>query len=132
MSDNDDFARIIKEFAAGRLAAVDLADIKDPEVRRAEAVRRHAEQASRQPEARLSIKELAAELGVSIRTLRRRNKRPDAPQRIKQGRSLMYRRADVQQWLKELQRRRHGKRPSRGDRPGRGLHSAVGQSTRGG
>ena len=47
----------------------------------------------------ISIKDLAAELGVSVRTLRRWNKLPDAPQRFKQSRRLMYRRADVQHWL---------------------------------
>lgn len=47
----------------------------------------------------VSIKDLAAELGVSVRTLRRRNQLPDAPKRYRQSRRLMYRRADVQHWV---------------------------------
>jgi Helix-turn-helix domain len=47
----------------------------------------------------VSIKDLAVELGVSVRTLRRRNKLPDAPKRYRQGRRLMYRHADVQHWF---------------------------------
>jgi AraC-like DNA-binding protein len=39
-------------------------------------------------EAKVSIEDLAAELGKSIRTLRRWNARPDAPQRIRRGRRL--------------------------------------------
>jgi hypothetical protein len=49
-------------------------------------------------EAKVSIEDLAAELGKSIRTLRRWNARPDAPQRIRRGRRLIYRRTDVQAW----------------------------------
>jgi len=48
----------------------------------------------------VSIQDLAAELGVSVRTLRRWNKLPDAPKRYRQSRRLMYRRADVQHWFK--------------------------------
>jgi hypothetical protein len=47
----------------------------------------------------VSIKDLAAELGVCIRTLRRWNRLPDAPKRYRRGRRLMYRRADVQTWF---------------------------------
>jgi hypothetical protein len=47
----------------------------------------------------VSIQDLAAELGVSVRTLRRWNKLPDAPKRYRQSRRLMYRRADVQHWV---------------------------------
>jgi Helix-turn-helix domain len=46
-----------------------------------------------------SIQDLAAELGVAVRTLRRWNKRSDAPKRFRQSRRLMYRRADVQHWF---------------------------------
>jgi hypothetical protein len=46
----------------------------------------------------VSIQDLAVELGVSIRTLRRWNNRPDAPKRYRWGRREMYRRADVQHW----------------------------------
>jgi predicted DNA-binding transcriptional regulator AlpA len=53
----------------------------------------------------VSIKELAAELGVSVRTLRRWNKLPDAPQRFQRSRRLMYRRADVQHWFEQRARR---------------------------
>jgi len=52
----------------------------------------------------VSIKDLAAELGVSVRTLRRWNNRSDAPQRVKRGRRLMYRRADVQHWFEAARR----------------------------
>jgi hypothetical protein len=47
----------------------------------------------------VSIKGLAVELGVSVRTLRRWNKLPDAPKRYRQSRRLMYHRADVQTWF---------------------------------
>jgi Helix-turn-helix domain len=47
----------------------------------------------------VSINDLAVELGVSIRTLRRWNKHPDAPKRYRRGRRLMYRRADVRAWF---------------------------------
>lgn len=46
----------------------------------------------------VSIKDLAAELGLSVRTLRRWNNLPDAPKRYRRGRRLMYRRVDVQHW----------------------------------
>jgi hypothetical protein len=52
----------------------------------------------------VSIKDLAAELDVSVRTLRRWNNRPDAPKRIRRGRRHMYRRADVQRWVEEVRR----------------------------
>jgi len=51
----------------------------------------------------VSIKDLAAELGVSVRTLRRRNNGSDAPSRVKRGRRLLYRRADVQHWFNQSQ-----------------------------
>ena len=47
----------------------------------------------------VSIQDLAAERGVSIRTLRRWNNRPDAPKLYRWGRREMYRRADVQHWF---------------------------------
>lgn len=50
----------------------------------------------------ISIQDLAAELGVCTRTLRRWNNRPAAPKRYRRGRRLMYRRADVQTWLERL------------------------------
>jgi AraC-like DNA-binding protein len=67
---------------------------------------RMIEQARRTSEAddKVSIKDLAAELGKSVRTLRRWNKRTDAHQRIKRGRRLMYRRADVQHWFEQRAR----------------------------
>jgi hypothetical protein len=46
----------------------------------------------------VSISELAAESGRSVRTLRRWNKLPGAPKRYRRGRRLMYRRTDVQHW----------------------------------
>jgi predicted DNA-binding transcriptional regulator AlpA len=49
----------------------------------------------------LSIEELAAGLGKSVRSLRRWNNRPDAPERVKQGRRLMYGREDVRHWLEQ-------------------------------
>ena len=49
----------------------------------------------------VSIKDLAAELGVCVRTLRRWNNRPGAPQRVKKRRRLMYRRDDVRRWLEQ-------------------------------
>jgi Helix-turn-helix domain len=52
----------------------------------------------------VSINDLAVEVGVSIRTLRRWNKRPDAPKRYRRGRRLMYRRADVQSWFERSKR----------------------------
>ena len=61
---------------------------------------RMIEQARKRSEAddKVSIEDFAAELGKSVRTLRRWNNRPDAPQRVRRGRRLMYRRADVQHW----------------------------------
>jgi hypothetical protein len=52
----------------------------------------------------VSIQDLAVELGVSIRTLRRWNKLPDAPKRYRRGHSLMHRRADVQTWFERSKR----------------------------
>jgi Helix-turn-helix domain len=52
----------------------------------------------------VSIQDLAVELGVCIRTLRRWNRLPDAPKRYRQGRRLMYRRADVQAWFERSKR----------------------------
>ena len=52
----------------------------------------------------VSIKDLAVELDVSIRTLRRWNKLPGAPKRYRQSRRLMYRRADVQRWFERSKR----------------------------
>ena len=46
----------------------------------------------------VSIDDLALERGVSVRTIRRWNKLPDAPKRYRRGRRLMYRRTDVQAW----------------------------------
>ena len=68
---------------------------------------RMIQQARRRSEAddKVSIEDLAAELGVSVRTLRRWNNGPHAPQRVKRGRRLMYRRTDVQHWFE--QRARH-------------------------
>ena len=62
---------------------------------------RMIQQARRRSEAddKVSIEDLAAELGVSVRTLRRWNNGPHAPQRVKRGRRRMYRRADVQHWF---------------------------------
>jgi hypothetical protein len=56
----------------------------------------------------VSIKGLAVELGVSVRTLRRWNERPDAPKRFRRGRRLMYRRADVEHWFEQRARRLGG------------------------
>ena len=68
---------------------------------------RMIEQARTRSEAddKVSIEDLAAELGVAVRTLRRWNNRPDAPERIKRGRRLMYRRTDVQHWFEQRARR---------------------------
>jgi hypothetical protein len=52
----------------------------------------------------ISIEDLAAELAVSVRTLRRWNNRSDAPKRFKRGRQLMYRRADVARWIEQVRR----------------------------
>ena len=52
----------------------------------------------------VSIRDLAIELGVCIRTLRRWNRLPDAPKRYRRGRRLMYRRADVQAWVERSKR----------------------------
>jgi hypothetical protein len=52
----------------------------------------------------VSIKDLAAELGKSVRTLRRWNNHADAPPRVKRGRRHMYRRADVQRWFEPARR----------------------------
>jgi hypothetical protein len=66
MSDEYDFVRMIEEVAAGRLSAVNLDTIKDPDVRMLEEARRRSARGDL-----ISIKDLAAELDVSVRTLRR-------------------------------------------------------------
>jgi ribosome-binding protein aMBF1 (putative translation factor) len=71
----------------------------DPYERIVEEARRRAE-----ADDKVSIKDLAAELGKSVRTLRRWNNRPDAPPRVKRSRRLMYRRADVQTWFQRSKR----------------------------
>jgi predicted DNA-binding transcriptional regulator AlpA len=53
----------------------------------------------------VSLKDLAAELGVSVRTLWRWNKRADAPKRFKKNGRSMCRRADVQHWFEQRARR---------------------------
>lgn len=50
----------------------------------------------------VSIADLAAELGVSVRTLRRWNTSAEAPRRFRRRRQLMYRRADVAEWVKRM------------------------------
>jgi predicted DNA-binding transcriptional regulator AlpA len=67
---------------------------------------RMIEQARKRAEAddKVSIEDLAAELGVSVRTLRRWNNAPHAPRRVKRGRRRMYRRADVQAWFERSKR----------------------------
>jgi Helix-turn-helix domain len=67
----------------------------------------------------VSIQDLAVEMGVSIRTLRRRNNLPGAPKRYRRGRRLMYRRADVQHWF-EQRARRLGAVEAGDDTPGDG------------
>jgi hypothetical protein len=56
---------------------------------------------ARRPKERdlISIEDLAVERGKSVRTLRRWNKRPDAPKRVKWGKKRMYKRGDVARWL---------------------------------
>ena len=50
-----------------------------------------------------SADQLAAELSVSIRTLSRWSRMRKGPARIKVGRTCLYRRAAVQEWLKSLE-----------------------------
>jgi transcriptional regulator GlxA family with amidase domain len=66
---------------------------------------RMVEQDRKRPAEFVSIEDLAAELNISVRTLRRRNTRPDAPQRFRRSRRLMYRRSDVQHWFDSAHRR---------------------------
>jgi excisionase family DNA binding protein len=47
----------------------------------------------------ISITELAEQLGVSVRTIRRWQALGDVPPRVKRGRRLMYRLTDVVAWL---------------------------------
>jgi predicted DNA-binding transcriptional regulator AlpA len=47
----------------------------------------------------LSITELAQQLDVSVRTIRRWQALGDAPPRVKRSRRLMYRLSDVMAWL---------------------------------
>lgn len=96
MSDMDDFVRMIQRIAAGGPAAGDRAASNDPYVRMLEQARRTSVAGDL-----VSIEDLAAERGVSVRTVRRWNNRTDAPQRVKRGRRHMYRRADVKRWLEQ-------------------------------
>lgn len=64
----------------------------------------------------VSIEDLADELGRSVRTLRRWNTRPGAPERIKRGRRHLYRRADVERWFSRGGDTRKGAGTSHGDR----------------
>ena len=89
MGSSDDFVLMLDEATAGRGDAAD-----DPYVRKLLQARRRSG-----GDDVVSIKDLAPELGVSVRTLRRRNNRTDAPPRVKRGRRLMYRRADIAAWL---------------------------------
>jgi len=50
----------------------------------------------------ISVGDLAAQLGVSVRTIRRWQVLEDAPSRVKRSRRLMYRRNDVMAWLARL------------------------------
>jgi predicted DNA-binding transcriptional regulator AlpA len=77
-------------------AAAKISGGDDPYNRMLEDARRRSDKGPM-----VSIKNLAAELGVSVRTLRRWNKRPDAPPRVKAGRRHMYRRADVERWVEQ-------------------------------
>lgn len=47
----------------------------------------------------MSIEELAARMGVSVRTIRRLHASDGGPQRTKRSRRFMYLRADVEEWL---------------------------------
>ena len=47
----------------------------------------------------MSISDVAAERNVSIRTLRRLQARGKLPQRIKHGRTLMYRKIEIAQFF---------------------------------
>jgi hypothetical protein len=85
MSTKDPFVRLMEEETRGLSSDEFVRPLEDDHSPRASDL--------------VSIKDLAAELGVSIRTLRRWNKRPDAPKRYRQSRRLMYRRADVQHWF---------------------------------
>lgn len=49
----------------------------------------------------ISISDLAKELGVSVRTLRREQAAGRMPPRIKRGRRQMYLKADIANWIKE-------------------------------
>ncbi|TIQ44617.1 helix-turn-helix domain-containing protein [Mesorhizobium sp.] len=48
----------------------------------------------------VSIEELAAILGVSVRTVRRYQAAGLTPTRIRRSRQMMYRRLDVENWIK--------------------------------
>lgn len=83
MSDNDPVARMMKD-AEGLSPGEFLRMLKG------ERPRRSCDY--------VSIEDLAAEKGRSVRTLHRWNKLPGAPKRYKRGRREMYLRADVQHW----------------------------------
>ncbi|WP_461479490.1 helix-turn-helix transcriptional regulator [Mesorhizobium jarvisii] len=60
----------------------------------------------------VSIQDLAAMAGVSLRTLRRRQAAGEMPPRIQRCRSLMYRRSDAEAWIERT-------KPERSDNRGR-------------
>jgi len=55
----------------------------------------------------ISITELAEQLGLSVRTIRRWQALGDAPPRVKRSRRLMYRLSDVVAWLEATGRGSH-------------------------
>ena len=52
----------------------------------------------------ISIVDLAEQLGVSVRTIRRWQAQEDAPPRVKRSRRLKYRKSDVVGWLEAMGR----------------------------
>jgi predicted DNA-binding transcriptional regulator AlpA len=110
MPSNDPFVQMIEAYRAGGQPIADGASSDDPFVRMIEQARQRSATGPL-----VSIEELAGELGVSVRTLRRWNARPDAPQTVKLGRRHMYRRADVTGWIERSRSRRGGDDPADGE-----------------
>ncbi|TPI63942.1 helix-turn-helix domain-containing protein [Mesorhizobium sp. B3-1-7] len=54
----------------------------------------------------VSIEELAAILGVSVRTVRRYQTAGLTPARIRRSRQMMYRRLDIENWIETIGRSR--------------------------
>jgi DNA-binding transcriptional MerR regulator len=62
--------------------------------------------ANRRPDRRWTVQDIAAELGVSVKTIRRLEKAGEMPPRWRHIRTFKYEDADIQPWLADQKRQR--------------------------